>query len=348
MKILKTLGRTGLLGLSAGLMLGLGVASVPQDAVAAWEPERPVEFVIQTNPGGGSDKYARLWIGIIEKYKLSPVPFIPVNKPGGGGAVALTFLHSKRGDPHYVTPTLNSVITRPLLTKIPVMYPSRDLTPIVMMVMDPFLLVVHPDNFKSFEDWKAACTERTLTSTGTGVKQEDEIQLFLLQRAVGCKPFRYVPQKGGGSVATAVAGKHADFNVNQPAEMLPHYPERLIPILAFSKKRYGAFPDVPTHYEKGVDAKWADLLSMEGGLHQMRGVIGPPGISKEAIEWYANLFRKVWVSKEWQDFMEGRAMSRQFLDHEAYTKFLSRYEDDHLRVMRDVIGWKLRDDLKPK
>ena len=344
---MKYLRRLGYVGLGVGLMLGFGAASVPGYA-QGWQPERPVEFVIQTSPGGGSDKYARLWIGIIEKYKLSPVPFIPVNKPGGGGAVGLTYLHSKAGDPHYVTPTLNSVITRPLLTKIPLMYPSRDLTPIVMMVMDPFLLVVHPDNFKSFEDWQAACRERTLTSTGTGAKQEDEIQLFILERAVGCKPFRYVPQKGGGDVARAVAGKHADFNVNQPAEMLPHTPERLIAILAFAKKRYGAFPDVPTHYEKGVDPKWADLLSMEGGLHQMRGVIGPPDMPKEAIEWYEDLFRKIWVSKEWQDFMEGRAMSRQFLTHEAYTKFLSRYEDDHLRVMRDVIGWKLRDDLKAK
>jgi putative tricarboxylic transport membrane protein len=58
-------------------------------AQAEWEPQRPIEFIIQTSPGGGSDTYARLWIGIIEKHDLSPVPITAVNMPGGAGAVTL-------------------------------------------------------------------------------------------------------------------------------------------------------------------------------------------------------------------------------------------------------------------
>jgi putative tricarboxylic transport membrane protein len=65
-------------------------AGLAVPAQADWKPQRPIEFVIQTSPGGGSDQYARLWIGIIEKHKLSPVPITPVNMPGGAGAVALT------------------------------------------------------------------------------------------------------------------------------------------------------------------------------------------------------------------------------------------------------------------
>jgi hypothetical protein len=126
------------------------------------------EFVIQTSPGGGSDQYARMWIGIIEKLKLSPVPIIPVNKPGGAGAVTAAYLVSKKGDGHFISPTLNSVVTTPLLQKIPVMYPSRDLTPLAMMATDPFLLVVNREVFKSWEEFHKACKERTLTAVGTG------------------------------------------------------------------------------------------------------------------------------------------------------------------------------------
>ena len=172
-------------------------------AAEAWQPNRPVEFVIQTSPGGGSDQYARFWIGLIEKHKLSPVPFVPVNMPGGAGAVALTHLFKQKGDPHFISPTLNSVITTPLLQKIPVMYLSEDLTPIVKMMMDPFLLVVQPQKYKTFEDFLAACRKGSLTAVGTGSRQEDEIQIFMMQHAFKCQPFRYVPEKGGGDVARA-------------------------------------------------------------------------------------------------------------------------------------------------
>jgi tripartite-type tricarboxylate transporter receptor subunit TctC len=130
------------LALTAGI--GLAVSAMTSPAVAQWEPERPLDFVIQTSPGGGSDIYTRIWLGIIDKYKLSPVPLTPVNMPGGAGAVALTYLHSLDGDPHALTPTLNSIITTPLQQRIPVMYPSRDLTPVAMMTTDPFLLWVNP------------------------------------------------------------------------------------------------------------------------------------------------------------------------------------------------------------
>jgi len=81
-------------GLSALAASGLAAcapagapAPAPQQAAQTGQvtpapPTRPVEFVISTTPGGGSDIYARFIIGIIEKHKLSPQPFVPVNKAG--------------------------------------------------------------------------------------------------------------------------------------------------------------------------------------------------------------------------------------------------------------------------
>jgi putative tricarboxylic transport membrane protein len=328
--------------------LAAGLAVPAGDAYAQWKPTRPVEFVIQTSPGGGSDQYARMWIGIIEKLKLSPVPIIPVNKPGGAGAVTMAYLATKKGDGHFISPTLNSVITTPLLQKIPVMYPSRDLTPLVKMATDPFLLVVNKDVFKSWEEFHKACQERQLTAVGTGRQQEDEIQIGMIEKAAGCKPFRYVPAAGGGDVATQVAGKHADFNVNQPAEFLPHYPERLIPILSFQKKRPDAFKEAPTHHEKKLNGKWAALLDLDTGLHQTRGIVGPPGLSPDQIKFWEGVFRKVWESEEWQAFLKKTAQVPIYMTGAEYKKYLEKFEDNHVSVMRDVLGWKLREDLKPR
>jgi tripartite-type tricarboxylate transporter receptor subunit TctC len=334
--------------LAAGL--SLGVAMAPSNALAQWQPERPIEFVIQTSPGGGSDIYTRLWLGIVEKYELSPVPLTPVNMPGGAGAVALTYLYSQDGDPHFLTPTLNSIVTTPLQQKIPVMYTSRDLTPVAMMTTDPFLLWVNPASFKSWEEFHAACQERRLTANGTGARQEDEIHIGLLQKASGCQPFRYVPQSGGGTVASQVAGGHADFSVNQPAEALPHYPERMIPIVMFARERHATLPDAPTHWELGIgsenDNEYAKLLDLETGLHQVRGLIGPPNMPAEAQAWYDELFRKVFEAPEWQDFMKENGMVPTYRGPDGYKEFLVEFERNHVRMMRDEFGWELRSDLE--
>jgi putative tricarboxylic transport membrane protein len=341
-------GTTCVLASFGALVLAGGAALPVTAAQAQWKPTRPVEFVIQTSPGGGSDQYARMWIGIIEKHKLSPVPIIPVNKPGGAGAVTLAYLATKKGDGHFISPTLNSVITTPLLQKIPVMYPSRDLTPLAKMATDPFLLVVNKEVFKSWEEFQKACNARALTAVGTGRQQEDEIQIGMLEKAAGCQAFKYVPAAGGGDVATQVAGKHADFNVNQPAEFLPHYPERLIPILSFQKERPAAFKEAPTHWEKKVNGQWAALLDLETGLHQTRGIVGPPGLAPEVVKFWEELFRKVWETPEWQEFLKKTAQVPLYMTGAEYRKFLARFEDNHVKVMRDVLKWKLRDDLKPR
>jgi hypothetical protein len=146
-----------------------------------------------------------------------------------------------------MTPTLNSIVTTPLQQKIPVMYPSSDLTPLALMTIDPFLLWVNPTKYKSWAEFEKACKAGRLTSVGTGARQEDEIQIGLIQvgRGLPAVPLR---SRQGRRRRGHRRGRrtYQDFNVNQPAEALPHYPERLIPIVAFAKKRFEAFKDV-TH-----------------------------------------------------------------------------------------------------
>jgi tripartite-type tricarboxylate transporter receptor subunit TctC len=49
--------------------LALGVAGTAP-AFAAWEPNKPVEFIIPAGPGGGADQMARMIQGIITKNNL--------------------------------------------------------------------------------------------------------------------------------------------------------------------------------------------------------------------------------------------------------------------------------------
>ena len=64
----------------------LAALAVATPALAAWEPTKPVEFVVPAGTGGGADQMARLIQGIVIKYKLMKEPMIVVNKSAGAGA----------------------------------------------------------------------------------------------------------------------------------------------------------------------------------------------------------------------------------------------------------------------
>ena len=65
-----------------GAVLTLASATPSQ---AAWEPNRPVEFIIPAGTGGGADIMARTIQGIVTKHNLMKQPMVVINKAGGAG-----------------------------------------------------------------------------------------------------------------------------------------------------------------------------------------------------------------------------------------------------------------------
>jgi hypothetical protein len=51
----------------------------------AWEPTKPVEFVVPAGTGGGADQMARFIQGVVAKNNLMKQPIVVVNKSGGAG-----------------------------------------------------------------------------------------------------------------------------------------------------------------------------------------------------------------------------------------------------------------------
>jgi tripartite-type tricarboxylate transporter receptor subunit TctC len=214
-----------LIGKLGSLLTIIGLTLAPLSA-AAWEPTKPIEFVIPAGTGGGADQMARLIHGIAEKHKLSPQPFVVVNKSGGAGAEGFLHVKGKKGDAHTIIITLSNLFTTPLAQGTP--FNWKDLTPVARMALDRFILWVNSETpYKSARDYLEAakskqCKEREggqCSMGGTGSKQEDQIITVQLEQALSLK-FTYVPFKGGGEVCVNLVGKHVDSTVNNPAESL--------------------------------------------------------------------------------------------------------------------------------
>jgi putative tricarboxylic transport membrane protein len=157
--------------------------------VRAWEPSKPVEFIVPAGTGGGADQMARLVALVVEKHKLSPRPLIVVNKPGGAGAEGFLHVKGKPGDAHTLIITLSNLFTTPLGQRIP--FNWKDLTPIARLALDQFVLWVNAETpYKTAKEYLAAAKERSGKPTqmkmgGTGSKQVDQIITVQLEQALG-------------------------------------------------------------------------------------------------------------------------------------------------------------------
>ena len=284
---------TALTSLGLAIGVGLGVTATPQQALA-WEPKKPVELIIMAGTGGGADQMARLIQGIIEQKGLASKPFIPINKPGGSGAEALRYLNDKAGDDHTVMITLNSFYTTPIIQKDLGVDVSK-FTPLGLMAIDTFLLWVHSDqNIKSLDSWVSTVKGASnWKDGGTGKGQEDSILFAMLGAKFGLNNITYIPFPGGGTVAKNLIGKHIVSTVNNPSEQLSFYKAgKSRPLVQFTGSRMAAFPDVPTAKELGHDIEY----------YMQRSFNGPPGMSSDAQAYYTGVLKKVFDSKDWQDF----------------------------------------------
>ena len=299
-----------------------------QVAKAEW-PTRPVEWTISAGAGGGADKYARFLIGLNVKGKYISEPIIPVNKPGGAGAVAMQAVLGQKGNGYQMLITLNSFITTPLFQNLP--FTFRDFTPIALLALDNFPLWVPVDSpFKTVQDFVAEAKKRSLQVGGTGSKQEDEIVFRALEVKLGLKPFKYVPFKGGGDVAKALVGKHIEASVNQVSEAGGFFPEFVRPLVVFQDERLDipGYENVPTGKESGIDFSY----------EMMRAIFAPPGISQEAQDGLVGLFEKISNDKDWIAFATKTGLKRRFVTGDDLMQFCEGFEKLHIEIMK-AQGW---------
>jgi putative tricarboxylic transport membrane protein len=307
------------------LLAGVAVAG----PAAAWEPTKPIEFVIPAGTGGGADQMARLIAGINDKHKISPQPFIVVNKAGGAGAEGFLHVKGKKGDPHTIIITLSNLFTTPLHTGVP--FNWKDLTPVARLALDRFILWVNAEApYKTAKEYLAAVKERSggdrMKMAGTGSAQEDQIITIQVEQALGVK-FTYVPFKGGGEVCVNLVGKHVDSTVNNPIECVSHWrAKRVRPLAVFDDAR------VP-------DADWKEIPTVKEALgldieyNMLRGIFGAPNMPKDAVEWYIGFLKKVYDTPEFKDYLAKGALKPAFATGAEYVKWVEGAEQLHKDLM---------------
>ena len=303
---------------AVALMAG-GAAVLADTALAqGWKPERNVELMIPTSPGGSNDIAGRTVQKLWGELKLLPVSSAVVNRSGGEHIVGYTYIHSRAGDPHTIglmsTPMLlNPIEGRTQLT-------HNDLTPIAYLITEPMVAVVRADSrIKTGRDLVEALAKDpnaysiALTSNGHRIS----VGMPMQKAGVNIKGVRMPAFKGGGETAMAVLGGHADVQITSVSTSVPHVTGGQMRAIAISSNNRlgGVMASVPT---------WRELGYQSSG--SWKGIVAPKGLTPAQVAFWEDVMRRVAQSDEilqyaeknlWLVEFKGSADTRKWLDDET-------------------------------
>ena len=298
-------------------------------AAQSFKPSKPIEAVVHTGPGGGSDIFARAIADMMEKEKLLPQRLHVVNKSGGGSATAMAYLAEKKGDTHTIGFFTGVWVTNPLTTaEAKVMV--TDLTPVLRLVLEPAVVAVKADSpYKSMRDFVEAAKKSPgqLKQSGGSVTGRDNLVRLVIQKATGTK-WVYVSFPSGGERIANLLGGHVDLMVIEPQEAGEHIKAgNMRVIAAATEKRLPSFPEVPTLKEQGIDVPV---------IPQARGVLAPPGITKDVVQYWEGVFDRFTKTASWKKYLEQNQFEDGYLKGAELNEFLSALTVQMREVLKEA------------
>jgi len=262
-----------------------------------WHPEKPVELVVPTKPGGSIDATMRLIERVVQKHRIVEVPAVIMNKPGGGGALALSYLDQHVGDAHYVMISTMSLMTNHILGRSKVTY--SDYTPLAILFSEYMTLVVRPESpLKNGRDiqqrLKVDPTSLTI-AVGTALGATNHLNVALLAKEMGVdvKRLKTVVFQANADAQTAVMGGHVDLSSLSVAAALRAAKGGSLRILGITapSRGEGALADIPTWKEQGFDVVFSNT----------RMLLGPKALTLAQTGYWDAALQQVVQSDEWKD-----------------------------------------------
>ena len=299
------------------LILGAVVAALAVPAALAQTfPSRPIELVVHTSPGGGTDIIARVVAEILTREKLVTQPVNVINRPGGAGAIAYTYFKGRRGDPH----TIMTVASMTLLVQStrPDMAMGLDhYTPLAFLAQDPQAVMVSGDSpYRTFKDLVDAGKREpnTLVASVASPGGTARMLLWLIERETGAR-YKVVSFKSGADAILPVMGGHTQFTTENVSEGHGAVEAKKLRVLAVSStQRLPAVPDAPTLRELGYD------IHVGTG----RGFAMPADVPAEAAARMEAILERVYHSAAWKEHAQRSMYENIWMGSAEYARHLAQ------------------------
>lgn len=268
-------------------------------AQAGWRPEKQVEIILPTAPGGGNDVVARLMAKMLQEQKLVTTPILVMNKPGGNQALSVAYLSQHPGDPHYLLQATSTLFTNQIQGLTQTRY--GDFPSLALAFVDYTAIMVPMNSpFKSMRDMldhlKVNPESVAFSVVARGGTSHAVLAVAARAAGVDLKRLKLVIYKTSAEATTALMGGHIQAAVSSAAGSTPPVVAGQLRMLAIAapQRRPGAIAHVPTLIEQGIDAPV---------LASWRAVFGTKGIAPAQIAFWDDALARAFAADEWKAWM---------------------------------------------
>jgi tripartite-type tricarboxylate transporter receptor subunit TctC len=237
-------------------------------------PGKPIRLVVPFPPGGGTDVVARTVAPKMAEVLGQTI--IVDNRAGAGGNIGAAEVAKAAPDGYTMLLAASTVaVNATLMPNLP-FDPLKDFAPVVLLLENQSLLLVHPSSPASnVREFIALAKQKrtTYASSGNGSGAHLAGELFKMMAGVDLV---HVPYKGAAPAMNDLIGGHVDSIIIDMSVAMPQVQGGRVKALAIgSAKRFESLPEVPTIAEAGVPG------------YEIAGLMGfvvPANTPREAIE----------------------------------------------------------------
>ena len=321
----------GLLQHAAAMVTGLVMGTAATVAIAqSWKPEKTVEVVVSSAPGGSNDQVARMIQKIAQEQKLVPVPITVLNKPGGNQTISRTYINQFPGNAHYLeigNPTL-------IANTISGLQQFTDFTPVALMINEFTAFTVRADSpLRNAQDLVAQLRKDT-ESVSVGISNRggtNHLALSMLAKVAGvdARRLKVVVFKTNAEGLTAIMGGHIQLVASAVGTAIGQVRGGKVRMISVSapQRLGGDLAQVPTLREQGYDVS----------LSNWRAIIGPKGLSAAQTAYWEDVLSRVATSDEWKATMEQQFWESNFLRGREFGRYMEQ-EYIQTRVIMTELG----------
>lgn len=303
-------------------------AAAPAPAPAPAAPAAPdapafdipssVDVVTHSGPGAGGDVFARtlaqMWFEGGFTSNIWPVQ----NVQGGSGANAMAFLTQEAGNDEVLASFTMTWVATTITTEGAV--DVRDMTPIAQVLTEPTFIAARIDapfdDFDEMIEWSGD-NDGQLNVAGGSVTSHAALVAGMIQQATDTT-WRFISFPGGERIASVLSGDTdimfgsvGDFSQQVAAGTMKW-------IASIEGERASFLPDVPTMIELGYDVEV---------LEQVRGILGPPGMSAEAVAAYEQMIQEFTSTDVWIDYVNENGWTPAFTGSEELGRTIVALQD---------------------
>jgi putative tricarboxylic transport membrane protein len=314
------------------IVLGALVFAAAPAVAQGWSPQKNVEIVAPSPPGGSNDKTARMLERLIGATKLVGSSLTVMNKPGGNATIAHTYVAQRPGDPHYLLVMSSGYLTNQIVGASTLT--TSDFTPIASLLEDYTVFVVGAGSpIKDGKDLVARLKKDPKSISigfANAFGSSRHIAAGMLMKAIGGNPrdLKVVVFKGSAEAIPALLGGHIDLGVIGAVNVVPHVSAGKLRVVgvAAPQRLGGPLADGPTWREQGVDVSYGNW----------RGVFAPRNLTPAQVSYWENVLAKATKLPEWKEDLEKNYWTEQFVTGSALKKLLDQEYVETKAVLVDL------------